>query len=265
MMLVIRSLAFNIIHYLNLMVFMAVLTPLLLGPRSGAMWAMRSWAKSADFWYKLIIGVEIEIRGCENIIHGPCIVASKHQSLWETYSLLYLFDDPAMILKNELNWIPFFGWWSMKFQMVSVKRGGRSKTIKSLLESARKRIAEGRQIIIFPEGTRRPPGAEPHYKRGVTAMYMDLGVPCLPVALNAGLYWPRRRFLRYPGRLILEILPAIQPGMERDEFSCLLQTSIETTSDRLLLEAANSKNPPPFSEIAARRLAELEAHGKTTS
>ncbi len=263
MILVLRSFTFNLVHYLNLLVFMLVLSPLLLAPRRWAMWAMRSWAKSADFWYQLITGVQIEIRGRENIIHGPCIVACKHQSLWETYSLLYLFDDPAIILKSELNWIPFFGWWSMKFRMVTVKRGGRSKAVRSLVQSARKRLKENRQILIFPEGTRRPPGAEPHYKRGVFAMYADLDVPCIPVALNSGLFWPRRKFMRYPGKLVLEVLPPIAPGMERDAFAELLQNRIETATDQLMLEAAETSTPPPFSELAAKHLAELTAKNRS--
>ncbi len=259
MILILRSMTFNLVHYLNLIGFMLVLSPLLLMPRKWAMWAMRSWAKSAEFWYQFITGVRVEIRGQEHLVHGPCIVASKHQSLWETYSLLYLFDDPAIILKSELNWIPFFGWWSMKFRMVTVQRGGRSRAVRSLVKNARKRLAENRQILIFPEGTRRPPGAEPHYKRGVSAMYVELGVPCLPVALNSGLFWPRRKFFRYPGNLVLEILPPIEPGLERDEFARILQDRIEEASDRLLLEAAESKTPPPFPEIAAKRLAALRA------
>ena len=257
-MIILRSLLFNLVHYLNLILFMLALSPLLLAPREWAMWAMRSWAKSADFWYQLITGVKVEIRGQENLLHGPCIVASKHQSLWETYSLLYLFDDPAIILKSELNWIPFFGWWSMKFRMVTVHRGGRSRAVRSLVQNARKRLRENRQILIFPEGTRRPPGAEPHYKRGVSAMYTELGVPCLPLALNSGLFWPRRKFMRYPGTLVLEILPPIEPGLERDELARILQERIEAASDRLLLEAAESETPPPFPELAARRLAAIK-------
>ena len=124
-MLIFRSALFNTVHYLNLIVFMLLLSPFFLLPRKAAMWAMRSWAKSADFLHRLIVGVKVEVRGRENLVHGPCIVASKHQSLWETYGLLMLLDDPAIIYKQELGWIPFFGWWAVKFKMVAVKRGGR--------------------------------------------------------------------------------------------------------------------------------------------
>lgn len=256
-MLIFRSALFNTVHYLNLVIFMLLLSPFFLLPRKAAMWAMHSWAKSADFLHRTIVGVKVEVRGRENLVHGPCIVASKHQSLWETYGLLMLLDDPAIIYKQELGWIPFFGWWAIKFKMVAVKRGGRSKAIKSLLASARDRLKDGRQIIIFPEGTRRPPGAEPVYRQGVTAMYTELDVPCVPVALNSGLYWPRRKFLRYPGTILVDILPPIAPGLGREAFNTELVTRLEAAADAQLVEAASAPNPPPLPETAQKRLAEL--------
>ncbi len=256
-MLVFRSSLFNTLYYLMLILFMLVMSPLFLTPRKTAMFAMRSWAWSADWLHRLVVGATVEIRGRENLIHGPCIIASKHQSLWETYGLLRLLDDPAIIYKQELGWIPFFGWYAVKFRMVKVQRGGRSKAIRSLIASARDRLAENRQIIIFPEGTRRPPGAEPVYRAGVTAMYNELGVPVVPVALNSGLFWPRRKFMRYPGKIIVDILPPIAPGMEREDFTRELVSRLERASDQLLLETAGAANPPPLPETARKRLEEL--------
>lgn len=256
-MLLFRSVVFNILYYINLILVMLICSPVLFGTRKMARYVMHSWTWSADLLHRHIIGVTVEVRGRENLVHGACIVASKHQSVWETYGLLNLLDDPTMIYKQELGWIPFFGWYAMKFKMVKVQRGGKSKAIRSLITNSRACLAENREIIIFPEGTRRPPGAEPVYKAGVSVMYNQLGVPVVPVALNSGLFWPRRKFLRYPGKIIVEILPPIQPGLNREEFNNQLMGRLEKASDDLLLETARSDNPPPIPDSARKRLAEL--------
>ena len=147
---------------------------------------------------------------------GPLLVACKHQSAWDTFGLLPLFDYPTFVMKRELFWIPVHGWFSMKFGMIGIDRSGAVKALKKLLADARKALGEGRQVIIFPEGTRREPGAEPDYKPGVDALYTGLGVTCLPVALNSGVFWPRRRFLRYPGTIVVEFLEPIPPGMRAE-------------------------------------------------
>ena len=150
---------------------------------------------------------------------GPLIVASKHQSAWETFALLPLFDNPPFILKRELQWIPFFGWLLVKGRMVPVDRGAGSQALVEMTERARIELARGRQLIIFPEGTRRPAGAEPRYKYGVAHLYAAAGVPCLPVALNSGVFWPRRRSLMLkPGTVVVEILDPITPGLDKDVF-----------------------------------------------
>ncbi len=167
---------------------------------------------------RVVCGVKIEVRGREKIPKGPLLVAAKHQSAWETFALLHLFDDPLFIVKRELQWIPIFGWLMIKGRMVPVDRSAGSEALVGMIERARIELADNRQLIIFPEGTRRPAGAEPRYKHGVAHLYASVGVPCLPVALNSGLFWPRRSIRRIPGTVVVEILDPIRPGLDKDVF-----------------------------------------------
>jgi 1-acyl-sn-glycerol-3-phosphate acyltransferase len=163
-------------------------------------------------------------------------VASKHQSFWEAFTLLTLFDDPAFIVKRELMWIPFFGWYLWKADQVPVNRRAKGGAMAGMIESARGELARGRQIVIFPEGTRTAPGAPLAYKSGLGNLYVATNVPCLPVALNSGLFWPRRSFLRYPGTVIVEVLDPIAPGLDKQVFTDRVQLVIETATVRLLAE-----------------------------
>jgi 1-acyl-sn-glycerol-3-phosphate acyltransferase len=147
-----------------------------------------------------------------------------------------VFSDPAFILKRELQWIPFFGWYAWKASMIPVDRGRRGQALADMTERARVELGRGRQIVIFPEGTRRPPGAEPSYKFGIVHLYSETGIPCLPIALNSGLFWPRRSFRRYPGTIVAEILDPIPPGLGKPEFAARLQQEIETATARLIAE-----------------------------
>jgi 1-acyl-sn-glycerol-3-phosphate acyltransferase len=185
-----------------------------------------------------VAGIKFELRGAEKIPAGALIVASKHQSAWETFALLPLFDNPVFILKRELEWIPFFGWLLIKGRMVPVNRRAGSQALVEMTERARVELGRVRQLIIFPEGTRRPAGAEPRYKYGVAHLYAAAGVPCLPVALNSGVFWPRRRSLMLkPGTVVVEILDPIMPGLDKDVFFRRLQDAIEPASARLIAEA----------------------------
>ena len=185
---------------------------------------------------RAVCGIKVEYRGLEKIPPGALLVASKHQSLWETFALLWLFSDPAFILKRELQWIPFFGWYCWKASMIPVDRGRRGQALGDMTERARVELGRGRQIVIFPEGTRRAPGAEPSYKFGIVHLYGETGIPCLPIALNSGLFWPRRSFRRYPGTIVAEVLDPIAPGLGKAEFAARLQQDIETATARLIAE-----------------------------
>jgi 1-acyl-sn-glycerol-3-phosphate acyltransferase len=194
------------------------------------------WGRVSVGLLRIVCGTRVELRGLENLQGGALIVAAKHQSTWETFALLKLFDDFTFIVKRELMWIPIFGWCMWKGGMVPVDRGAGSQALADMILRARKEIRSGRQLIIFPEGTRRPPGAEPRYKFGVAHLYAEVGVPCVPVALNSGLFWPRRALLRLPGTIVVEFLPPIAPGLDKAAFFQRLQNDIETATARLVAE-----------------------------
>jgi 1-acyl-sn-glycerol-3-phosphate acyltransferase len=156
--------------------------------------------------------------------------------MWETFALFCVFDDPAFVLKRELQWMPMFGWYTIKARSIPVNRKGGASALLAMNARAAEEAAAGRQIVIFPEGTRTAPGAPPSYKYGIAHMYEQMGMSCVPVGLNSGLFWPRRKFLRYPGTIVVEICEPIAPGLERDAFFALMKERIEASSDALLLE-----------------------------
>ena len=264
-MLYIRSLAFNFVLYLNLIVQMILWTPYyFLSPRAWAWFVPKFWSRSSMWLYKVIGNTDNEITGTENLPEGSFILAPKHQSFWDTIAFFPYLKDPLYILKRELTWIPFFGWYIMKMRMIPVDRGSRSKALKAVIAATRAELARNpRQLIIYPEGTRRAPGDEPAYKYGIVELYSQLGVPVVPVAHVAGLYWPRRKFLRFPGTIKARFLPPIPPGLDKEEFMRRLIDETETACDELLVEAANADNPPPMPSTAAKRLAELRAAART--
>ena len=235
-MIILRSLLFNILFYLNLVVLLMGALVTLVLPRRAVLKMAELWGRVSVWLLRVVCGTKVELRGLENLPKGALIVAAKHQSTWETFALLRLFDDFTFIVKRELMWIPIFGWCMWKGGMVPVDRGAGSQALIDMTARANKEIRKGRQLIIFPEGTRRAAGAEPRYKFGVAHLYAEVGVPCVPVALNSGLFWPRRALLRLPGTIIVEFLPPIAPGLQKDAFLQRLQSDIETATAKLLAE-----------------------------
>jgi 1-acyl-sn-glycerol-3-phosphate acyltransferase len=233
----IRSLLFNALFYVATAVILVGGSPLLLGPRSWAMVGLWVHARVSLWLMRVIVGTRIEVRGLEHLPEGACLVAAKHQSAWDTFALVPLFDDPALVMKAELMKIPLYGWFSAKFGMIPIQRETGPGALREMLKAARARAAEGRQILVFPEGTRRKPGAPPDYKPGILLLYDALKLPCVPLALNSGLYWPRDSLMRRPGTIIVEILPPIPAGLPRKAFEAALIESIETATARLLAEA----------------------------
>ncbi len=232
-----RSLAFNVAFYVMLILFLIVCSPVLLMPRIYAIRALQAWGHTANWLLKTLCNIKVEVRGSENIPEGPLLVAGKHQSLWETLMLPTLFNDPCMVEKKELFYIPIYGWpYTYKFRMIGVDRAAGSKALKDLIVRGREEITAGRQIIILPEGTRKAVGAVPDYKPGAAALYAALNVPCIPFGLNAALFWPRRTFLRFPGTIVIEFGKVIPPGLARKTFQQQLQTAIEDITDALISE-----------------------------
>ncbi len=249
-MLQLRSIVFDIVFYSCTAFLLVLCSPLLIGPRSWAMAALRAHAHASLWALRVIVGCKIEVRGREHLPSGAYLIAAKHQSSWDTFALIPIFRDPALVMKSELGWIPVYGWFALKFGHILVQRGRAALALKALIRDARDRASQGRQILIFPEGTRRMPGAAPDYKPGVVALYEGLGLPCVPLALNSGLYWPRRQFRRYPGTIIVEILEPLPPGLPRATFKRELEHRIETASRRLLAEAAQQVSAPPSAQLA---------------
>jgi 1-acyl-sn-glycerol-3-phosphate acyltransferase len=229
-----RSLVFNLVFYLVLVVYLVAALPTLLMPRRAILALARHWARVNLAMLRIICRIGVDWRGLEKIPSGAILVAAKHQSAWETFALLALFDDPTFIVKRELLWLPFYGWYARHAGMIPVERGGGKPVLMAMAAHARAALAVGRQLVVFPEGTRRAPGDAPRYKYGVAHLYGECGVPCVPMALNSGLFWPRRRFMRYPGTIVVEVLEAIPPGLPVEEFFARLQGEIETATGQLV-------------------------------
>ena len=186
---------------------------------------------------RVICGTKMEVRGHDKLLPGPVIVAAKHQAAWDTFAIISLMRDPAMVMKAELlNW-PIYGRFCRKFELIPIQRELGPGALRLMMREARTRAAQNREIVIFPEGTRTIPGDAPDYKPGLVVLYQDLKVPVCPLALNSGMFWPRRSILRYPGTIIVEFLDPIEPGLQRQEFMEKLQSAIEQASNELCMEA----------------------------
>jgi len=227
-----------VVLYVSLVAFMLAGLIVLILPRRAVMILARFWSHYFLLICQGVGGINVEFRGLQNIPKGPLIVAVKHQSIWETFMLLGLFDDPCFILKRELTFIPFFGWFIYKMRNVPINRKDGSRALIKLTKAADREIHAdgGRQILVFPEGTRRPPGAPPLYRFGVAKLYEGLNVPCVPIGLNSGIYWPRRSLKLKSGTIIVDIMPPIEPGLNRNDFFALVQDQIETSSNKLMAE-----------------------------
>lgn len=261
-MIFLRSLLFQILFYLNFL-FFALLTPFVLLLPKPIVWSYSvTWMRSVLFLWKWTTRSTYEFRGLENVPAEGCILAAKHQSAWETIGLGPAVYKVVFIMKRELMYIPIFGWFTQKTGMIPIRRSDRSKAVGPMIEAAGEAVADGRQIVIFMEGTRTPVGTMKPYKAGVARMAEALQCPIVPVALNTGLFWPRNSFWRYPGHVVIEFLPPILPGGSVRDVLIQLEHDVEEASNALIFEAARSTNPPPTLHKA---LDELEARGVDVS
>jgi 1-acyl-sn-glycerol-3-phosphate acyltransferase len=240
-----RSMLFNLAFY-GWTAFLAILAiPSLVLPRRVVVRFMETWSAGIQAMMRPLVGIKVAIGGREHLPQGACIVASKHQSAFDTLVFHTALNDPAMVMKQELTWIPLYGWCSLHAGMIAVDRKGGAGALKRLLKDARRAKGEGRPIVIFPEGTRTPPGEKRTYQPGVAALYRDLDLPVVPVAVDTGLYWPRRSFRRSPGTMRIEFLEPIQPGLDRKAFTAELERRIEARCKRLLETVDNASSRIP--------------------
>ncbi|MBI1188920.1 MAG: 1-acyl-sn-glycerol-3-phosphate acyltransferase [Alphaproteobacteria bacterium] len=240
-MILARSLLYVIWIYLGMAAIATLYAPWTLFSRKGAMAAMRAWSRLAQAGLP-IVGIRIKIEGLENIPDGPTLVAMKHQSMFDVTIPPLTLRDPCIVYKNELSSTPFMGFYLKHARMIPVARETQATALKRMLRAARTEADEGREIFIFPEGTRVRPGAPPQYKPGVAALYRELNRACVPIATNSGLCWPAKGVLRRPGVITVQILPPIAPGLPRADFMRELEGRIETASNALL-PAAHAPAP----------------------
>jgi 1-acyl-sn-glycerol-3-phosphate acyltransferase len=232
-----RSLLFNIFFYGGTALTCIILMPTLAFPRGLMMSIIVAYLHYVAAIEKWLLGLDYVVIGRENLPEGPCILAAKHQSAWETMKLHMLVNDPAVVIKKELLSLPIWGWCAVKAKLIPIDRKGGRAAVVSMLRAARAAVASGRPIAIFPQGTRVAPGVWKEYKAGVSVLYRDLGLPLVPVALNSGLYWGRNAYTKRRGSITIEILPAIPPGLEDAVAGDMLAARIEYATDRLVQAA----------------------------
>jgi len=234
----VRSALFNLAMYLASAIICILLLPLLLGPISWGQRAGVIWSSAILFLLKIICGLDHRVLGRAHLPPGPCIVAPKHHSTWETMAIYTMVERRVAVLKRELTWIPLFGWYLLRAGSISIDRKAGPKALRAMLKQARERAdIHAARIVIFPEGTRTPVGASAPYHPGIAALYGHLNLPVVPVALNSGVFWGRRTFIKWPGTITVEFLEPIPPGLKRDVFMALLRERLETATARLVAEA----------------------------
>jgi 1-acyl-sn-glycerol-3-phosphate acyltransferase len=236
-LLVLRSLLFMAYLYLSMVFMGVVMSPFLLAPREVAMRLVQGWARSVLGALRLLCGVKVEVRGLEHRPTGAALIAAKHQGMLDVIAPFTFLDDPCFVMKQELLALPFFGWYAKKLRMVPVDRSAQAAALRKMVADTNARLEDVRQVVIFPEGTRTEPGAEPDYKPGVAALYRDLNYPCELVATNSGLCWPAHGFIRRPGTVVFEFLEPLPAGLKRGQFMSEMQSRIEAASTKLLADA----------------------------
>jgi 1-acyl-sn-glycerol-3-phosphate acyltransferase len=242
MILFLRSLLFNLFLLLWTTVLLTLCLPLLMAPAIVSYHIGVLWSTVCFSGLKWICGLSYEVRGRDRLPPSPYLVACKHQSAWDTMVFSLVMRHPSFVMKRKLKHIPLFGWFLARSGMISIDRTAGASALKQIIRDARAMVARNRPVVIFPEGTRIRPGERLPYQPGVFALYRDLGLPLVPIALNSGVFWPKDSFLKHPGRIIMEILPAIPPGLPRKALMERLEKTIEERSAELLEEAGTPRS-----------------------
>jgi 1-acyl-sn-glycerol-3-phosphate acyltransferase len=248
----VRSALFSVVALLWTSVLALLYLPLLLAPRRVMQRAAALWCRGLIASVGICCGLRWRVIGRENLPSGAAIITAKHQSAWETLIFYVLLEDPIFVLKRELLKVPLVGWYMRKAGSIAVDRAAGFRAIKSLLPEVEEALADGSQVIVFPEGTRTAPGQRHPYSPGIAAIYARSHAPVVPVALNSGMFWSRRGFLKFPGLVTLEVLPSMPGGMDRDGFMKELERRIETATERLCAEVAEARrrSPNPLAPLA---------------
>lgn len=228
----VRSVLFLVYFAVVTVMFFIVALPMLVLPRMMMVRTSQAWSRTVLAGLRVFGGCGYEVRG--DIPKGPVLFAAKHMSMWDTVVLYLLIDDVAMVVKRELLKVPFYGWYIGRAGVIGIDRAAGASALRQMATQAKKMYAAGRPLAIFPEGTRKKPGAPPDYKPGVAGLYSQLGVPCIPVALNSGVFWTG--FIKRPGTIVIEFLPPIPAGLKRGAFMRELEMSIETATAKLVAE-----------------------------
>lgn len=250
-----RSTVFNLVFYggTALVCLLAIWLPPLL-PRRIVLGFVVLYMRVLAVLEAAILGLRYEVRGREHLpADGPFIVAAKHQSAWETLKLHLLFHDPAVVLKQELMQIPIWNWFPRKLGMIPIDRATGTRALRTMLAAARTAAAAGRPIVVFPQGTRTAPGQSAPYRAGIGVLYHQMSLPVVPLALNSGMFWPRRSWCKRSGTVVLEFLPPIQPGLPRPVFMTQLEEHLETASDRLVIAAGGPATHPATGRTKSTR------------
>lgn len=233
-MTLLRSLVFVALFYLWSALYAIALTPFLILPASWMFVALGGWSAGIKLLLRVICGIKVEIRGRQYVPKGAALIAPKHQCMFDVFAQYGVLPAPIFVMKKELIWIPFLAWYGLKMGAIVVDREGHAKALRKMVADAKQRFSANRQLLIFPEGSRMPPGGPPDYKPGIAALYREFDVPVHPVATNSGVHWPKHGFLRKPGTIVFEYLEPIPPGLKRAEFMRTLQDRIEPASTKLL-------------------------------
>jgi len=234
-MMMLRSVLFIVLFNIMSALFCALIIPMFACPSAWCRYAFKGWGMIGTYLARLICGIKTEVRGLEHLPkEGGCLIAGKHLSMFDTNAPFLFLPDVAFVMKRELVFVPLFGWWCLKGQMIVVDRDGGSASLKKMAADARERLADNRQIVIFPEGTRAKIGQAPEYKPGVALLYRELGVPCCLMATNSGAHWKNKSVLKKPGTIVFEFLPPIPPGLKSRDFMATMEDRLETASNRLI-------------------------------